>query len=94
MQITLFVRTYPVADAPVAVSLFPDPPGRRHTYTRDGAVYDPVRREVRVRVPDGSVVDEYRGLLRWAGGEGPVKSTAAEVYALVRARAPGFGTAP
>lgn len=93
MRITLYVRTYPVEDAPVARSLVPFPPHQRHTYTRDGTVYDAVSREVRVTVPDGSVVDAERKLLCWAGDKGPVKSTVNEVYDLVQAHAPGFGTA-
>ena len=92
MKITLYVRTYPVKDAPVALSLVPFPPGQRHTYTRDGKVYDAVSREMRVTVPDGSVVDADRKLLCWAGEAGPVKSTVNEVYELVKALAPGFGT--
>jgi hypothetical protein len=93
MKITLYVRTYPVQDAPVALSLVPFPPHQRHTYTRDGKVYDAVSREMRVVVPDGSVIDADRKVLCWAGDAGPVKSTVNEVYELVRARAPGFGTA-
>ena len=91
MKITLYVRTYPVKDAPVAMSLVPFPPHQRHTYTRDGKVYDAVSREMRVTVPEGSVIDEDRKLLCWAGDKGPVKSTVNEVYELVKARAPGFG---
>ena len=91
MRITLYVRTYPVKDAPVAMSLVPFPPHQRHTYTRDGKVYDAVSREMRVTVPEGSVIDEDRKLLCWAGDKGPVKSTVNEVYELVKARAPGFG---
>ena len=94
MRITLYVRTYPVKDAPVAMSLVPFPPHQRHTYTRDGKVYDAVSREMRVVVPDGSVIDADRKVLCWAGDAGPVKSTVDEVYELVRANAPGFGTAP
>jgi len=94
MRITLYVRTYPVKDAPVAMSLVPFPPHQRHTYTRDGTVYDAVSREMRVVVPDGSVIDADRKVLCWAGDAGPVKSTVDEVYELVRANAPGFGTAP
>ena len=93
MKITLYVRTYPVKDAPVSLSLVPFPTGPRHTYTRDGKVYDAVSREMRVTVPDGSVVDADRKLLCWAGEAGTVKSTVNEVYALVQARASGFGTA-
>ena len=93
MKITLFVRTYPVKDAPVALSLVPFPPHQRHTYTRDGTVYDAVSREMRVIVPDGSVIDTDRKLLCWAGDTGSVKSTVKEVYELVQAHASGFGTA-
>jgi hypothetical protein len=93
MKITLYVRTYPVKDAPVALSLVPFVPGPRHTYTRDGTVYDAVSRQLRVTVPDGSVVDAERKLLCWDGENGPVKSTGKEVYELVRAHAPGFGKA-
>ena len=93
MKITLYVRTYPVKDAPVALSLVPFPPHQKHTYTRDGKVYDAVSREMRVTVPDGSVLDADRKLLCWDGDQGPVKSTGKEVYDLVRAHASGFGTA-
>ena len=91
MKITLYVRTYPVEGAPVALSLVPFPPSQRHTYTRSGTVYDAVGREVRVTVPDGSVVDADKKLLCWAGDKGPVKSTVREVYELVQAGASGFG---
>ena len=91
MRITLYVRTYPVEDAPVALSLVPFPAHQRHTYTRDGTVYAAVSREMRVTVPDGSVVEADRKVLRWAGDNGPVRSTVNEVYEFVRARTPGFG---
>jgi hypothetical protein len=94
MKITLYVRTYPVKDAPVSLSLVPFPTGPRHTYTRDGKVYDAVSREMSVIVPDGSVIDAFRKLLCWEGDAGPVKSTVREVYDLVQVRAPGFGTTP
>lgn len=93
MKLTLYVHTYPVQDAPVAYSLLPFPSHQRHTYTRDGAVYDAVGGEVRVTVPDGSVVDTQRRLLCWDGDKGKVKSTVNEVYALVQARSSGFGRA-
>ena len=93
MKITLYVRTYPVKDAPVAFSFLPFPLHQRHTLTRDGKVYEAVSREMRVTVPDGSVVDTERRLLCWAGDKGPVKSTVNEVVDLVQAHASGFGTA-
>jgi hypothetical protein len=93
MTITLYVRTYPVEGAPVARSLTPVPLSQKHTYTRDGTVYDAVSREMRVSVPDGSVIDRVVNVLRWRGEKGPVQSTGDEVYELVQARASGFGTA-
>ena len=93
MKITLYVRTYPIKDAPVALSFVPTPPDQRHTYTRDGKVYDAVCREMRVIVPDGSVIDLDRKFLCWTGDKGKVKSTVNEVYELVQAHTSGFGTA-
>ena len=93
MKLTLYVRTYPVKDAPVALSLLPFPPHQKHTYTRDGKIYDAVGREMTVRVPDGSVIDADRKLLCWDGGTGKTKSTVNEVYDLVKSHASGFGTA-
>jgi hypothetical protein len=91
--VCLYVRTYPVKDAPLSLSLVPFPPSQRHTYTRDGKVYDAVNREMRVIVPDGSVIDADRKVLSWAGDTGPVKSTVNEVFQLVQAHASGFGAA-
>jgi len=93
MKITLYVRTYSVKDAPVTLSLVPFPTGQKHTYTRDGKVYDAVNREMKVIVPDGSVIDMDRKVLCWTGNTGPVKSTVNEVYELVKAQTSGFGTA-
>jgi hypothetical protein len=93
MKITLYIRTFPVKDAPVALSFVPTPPDQKHTYTRDGKVYDAVSREIKVIVPDGSVFDMDKKLLCWTGDKGKVKSTVNEVYELVKARASGFGTA-
>lgn len=91
MKLTLFVRTYPVKDAPVALSLVPYPTHQVHTFTRDGKVYNPVNREMSVTVPDGASVDVARKLLFWTGDKGLVKSTVNEVYALVEAKTSGFG---
>jgi hypothetical protein len=91
MKLTLFVRTYPTQDAPIALSFFPDPTHQRHTFTRGDTVYDSVSREMQVNVPDGAVVDACRRLLRWTGDRGQVKSTVNEVYELVQTRASGFG---
>jgi hypothetical protein len=93
MQITLYLRSYPVTGAPVAVSFVPDPAARRHTFAAGGRVYEAERREVRVVAPDDAKLDPSRNLLGWAGGTGPVKSTAREVYELAAAGASGFRVA-
>jgi hypothetical protein len=90
MQITLYLRTYPVADAPFAVSFAPDPATQRFTFTSGGREYEAERREIRVVVPDGANLDLMNNLLGWAGEKGPVKSRAREVYDLAEARASGF----
>ena len=74
-------------------SFVPSPPHQKHTYTRDGKVYDAVSREMVVIVPDGSVIDMERKFLSWTGDNGTVKSTVNEVYELVKVHASGFGTA-
>jgi hypothetical protein len=90
MQITLYHRTYPVADAPVALSLVPYSDSQRHTYTAGGKVYEAQRKELRVIVPDDAKLDVMKNLLCWAGDKGPVKSTAKEVFDLAEASASGF----
>jgi hypothetical protein len=90
VQITLYHRSYPVAGAPFAVSFVPDSAAQRHTFTAAGQVYEAERRELQVVVPDDAHLDMARRLLAWAGAEGPVKSTAKEVYDLAGARASGF----
>jgi hypothetical protein len=93
VEITLYVRTYPVKGAPVSLSLFPCPPRQRHTFTSEGKVYEAVHRQRQVVVPDGAVVDADRKLLTWAGDAGRVQSTAAEVLALAEEKLSGFCTA-
>lgn len=90
MQITLYRRSYPVADAPVALSLVPYSPHQRHTYTAGGRVYESESRELRVIVPDDAKLDVLKNLLCWAGDKGPVKSTAKEVFDMAEARVSGF----
>jgi hypothetical protein len=90
MQIILYQRSYPVAGAPVALSLVPHSDAQRHTFTVGGKVYEAVRRELRVIVPDGAKIDAVKNLLCWAGDKGQVKSTAKEVFDLAEARASGF----
>jgi hypothetical protein len=90
MQITLYHRTFPVADAPFAVSFVPPDATQRHTFSANGKVYEAEFKEVHIVVPDGATFDPLKNLLGWAGDKGPMKSTAKEVYELARTKAPGF----
>lgn len=90
MQITLYHRSYPVADAPVALSLVPYSNDQRHTYTVGTQVYEAVRKEILVVVPDDAKIDVLKNLLCWAGDKGQVKSTAKEVFDMAEARVSGF----
>jgi len=90
MQIILYHRSYPVADAPVALSLVPYSDRQRHTYAVGEQVYEAERRELRVIVPDDAKIDVLKNLLCWAGDKGPVKSTAKEIFDLAEARVSGF----
>ena len=90
MQITLYRRSYPAADAPVSLSLVPDHAEQHHTFTVLGREYAAERREICVDVPDGARLDVLRNRLCWAGTGGSVKSTAREVFDLAEALAPGF----
>lgn len=94
MQITLYQRTYPVKDAPIASSLIPMSPDQKHTYTVGDKVYDAVRREIQIIVPDDAKVDKDKNLLSWTGEKGIVKSTANEVFAFAQAGVSGFKTIP
>lgn len=90
MQIKLYHRTFPVADAPFAVSFVPPDATQRHTFTANGKVYEAEFKEVLIIVPDGATFDPLKNLLAWTGDKGPIKSTAKEVYELAKAKAPGF----
>ena len=90
MHVTLYRRSYPVADAPVALSLAPHQPGQRHTYTAAGRVYEAEHREVRVVAPGDAKLDPLTNLLCWAGEAGTVRSTAREVFDLAEAHRSGF----
>jgi hypothetical protein len=90
MQITLYRRSYPVADAPVALSLVPHSTSQRHTFTAGGRVYEAESGELQIIVPDDAKIDALKNLLCWAGDKGPVKSTAKEVFDLAVAGASGF----
>ncbi len=90
MQITLYLRSYPVAGAPVALSFLADSSAQRHTFTVDGTVYEAERRELQVIVPDGAKIDPLKNLLCWAGDKGPVKSTAKDVFDLAETNVSGF----
>lgn len=90
MQITLYRRSYPVADAPVALSFIPDSAAQRHTYTVGTKVYEVERQEIKIIVPDDAKLDVLKNLLGWASDKGPIKSTAKEVYDMAEAKVSGF----
>jgi hypothetical protein len=90
MQITLYRRSYPVAGAPVALSLVPYSTDQRHTYTVGGKVYEAERRELHVIVPDDAKLDVLKNLLCWVSDKGLVKSTAKEVFDMAEAKVSGF----
>jgi hypothetical protein len=90
MQITLYHRSYPVKDAPTAVSFVPFSAAQRHTFTADGTVYDAERRELLVIVPDDAKLDTLKNLLSWGGDKGRMKSTATEVFAFAQSNVSGF----
>jgi hypothetical protein len=90
MQITMYLRTYPVAGAPIAVSFAPDAAAQRHTFTAAGREYEAEHQEVRVFVPDDAKLDLLKKFLGWTSDKGPFKSTAREVYDLAKARSSGF----
>ena len=93
MLITLYHRTYPVQDAPVALSLVPFVGHQRHTFTVGDKVYEAECKELQVIVPDDATIDPLKNLLSWVSDKGPVKSTAKEVIDLALARVSGFGMA-
>jgi hypothetical protein len=90
MQITLYQRTYPVKDAPVAVSLVPHTGNQRHTFTVGDTVYEAKCTELQVVIPDDAKIDPVKNLVIWDGDKGRVYSTAREVFDLARAGASGF----
>ena len=90
MQITLYRRSYPVKDAPVAYSFVPFSDDQRHTFTVGGKVYKAERGEVQVVVPDDAKVDTFNNRLVWPSDKGTVKSTANEVFELAHTRGSGF----
>lgn len=84
----------------MSLSLVPFPAHQRHTFTARGVVYEARYKELRVVVPAGasvvpdkprlSWVSENVSVLSWAGKNGPVKSTAKEVFELAHMRGSGF----
>jgi hypothetical protein len=90
MQITLYHRTYPVKDAPVALSFVPFAGHQRHTFTVGDKVYEAKCKELRVIIPDDAKIDPLKNLLSWASDKGSVKSTAQEVFDLAHAGVSGF----
>lgn len=90
MQITLYRRSYPIADSPVALSFVSHSVNQRHTFTVGGKVYEAERSELRVVVPDDAKLDAHSQLLCWAGDKGLVNSTAKEVFDLAETGTSGF----
>lgn len=90
MRITLYQRTYPVKGAPVAVSLIPHAAHQRHTFTVGDKVYEAECKELKVIIPDDAKIDPVTNLVSWSGDNGPVKSTAKEVFDLAHAGVSGF----
>lgn len=90
MKITVYHRTYPVAGAPVSLSLVPFAGHQRHTFPSGGKVYEAECTELRIIVPDGATVDPLTNLLSWDGAKGRVKSTAKEVFDLAHTAGSGF----
>jgi hypothetical protein len=90
MQITLYQRTYPVKDAPVALSLAPHVGHQRHTFTVGDTVYEAECKELQVVIPDDAKIDPLRNLVSWDSDTGRVNSTAREVFDLARAGVSGF----
>ena len=94
MKITMYHRTYPVKNAPVAMSFVPFSPDQIHTFTVGTKVYPAVRKEVQVIVPDDAKVDKDKNLLIWVTDQGPLKSTANEIFGLAETGVSGFKTVP
>ena len=90
MLITLYQRTYPVKDAPVALSLVPFALHQKHTFPVGDTVYEAVVSEFQIIAPDGATIDPLRNMLSWDGDKGKVKSTAKEVFDLAQAGGSGF----
>ena len=63
MQITLYQRTYPVKDAPVALSLVPFAGHQRHTFPVGDKVYEAECRELQVIIPDDAKIDPQSAVL-------------------------------
>ena len=92
MQIILYHRSYPVKDAPIAVSFVPHSVAQRHTFTVGSRVYEAECRELEIIVPDDAKLDTLKNLLSWSGDQGLMKSTAKEVFEFAQARVSGFRT--
>jgi hypothetical protein len=93
MQITLYRRSFAVADSPVSHSFVPDHAGQHHTFTAGGRVHEATRREVAVTVPDDATVNTLRHVLCWRDKAKAVRSTAQEVFDFAVADDRGFSVA-
>lgn len=90
MQLIMYRISYKAKDAPVCYSFLPFPPDQKHTFTFNGKVYEGVREELTLIVPDDAKVDVERNRLTWADTRGKVKSTAKEVVGFAQAKVSGF----
>lgn len=90
MKLTLYRRTYPVAGAPVTLSVVPFATSQRHTFPTGGKVYEATYSEIHVIAPDDAKVESLKNRVTWDGEKGKVSSTASEVFDLATAGASGF----
>lgn len=90
MNFTLYQRTYPVAGAPVTLSITPFASSQKYTFPSGGVVYNATYSEVHVVAPDDARVEPLRDRVAWDSTKGRVRSTAREVFDLAHAGSSGF----
>ena len=90
MKFTLYQRTYPVAGAPVTLSVSPFDTDKKNQFPAGGQVYEAAYSKVRVVGPVGTKVERVKRRVTWDGDEGRVSSTATEVLDMARAGTSGF----
>jgi hypothetical protein len=90
MTFTLYQRTFPVAEAPVTLSVSPFHTDVKNRFPSGGEVYEAAYSKVRVIGPDGTKVERPNKRVTWDGDKGRVNSTAQEVFDMARAGTSGF----